>query len=79
MSSRESALPGFSMKSFIMEYSVCVSFNTRSRVSRVRLRALSRKGPLEISCSSGSSAAPRRRQSASTRAMSSAGENGFVT
>ena len=61
MSSRESALPGFSMKSFMMEYSVCVSLTRWPFLSSVRLRGLSRKGPLSSSGSSGSWFAPMRR------------------
>ena len=49
------------MKSFIREYSVCVSFTRSPFLSRVRLRLLSTKGPLSISSSLLSSAAPSRR------------------
>ena len=79
MSSRESALPGLDIKSFMMENSVCVSLTRSPFLSSVRLRGLSRNGPLSSSGSSGSSEAPMRRHSASTRAISSAGEKGLVT
>ena len=74
------ALPGFSMKSFISRYSICVSLRRWPFFSSVRLRVLSRKGPLTISVLAfSSSSTPRRRTSASTRAVSSAGEKGLVT
>ena len=63
----------------MMEYSTCVSLMRWPFFSSVRLRVLSRNGGWLISPLLSSDAPPLRRMSASTRAVSSAGENGFVT
>ena len=68
------------MKYFMMAYSTWVSFTRWPFFSSVRLRTFSRKGGCRISPPGrGSSPPPARRKRASTRAVSSAGEKGFVT
>ena len=79
ISSRDRALPGFSMKTFIMEYSTWVSLIRWPFFSRVRFRVFSRKGGCRISPAWTVSSPPARRNRASTRAVSSAGEKGLVT
>ena len=57
-----------------------VFFVVKGDYNGVRLRVFSRNGPLSISVLDlSSSPMPRRRTSASTRAVSSAGEKGLVT
>ena len=66
------------MNIFIIAYSIWVSLIRRPSFSRVRLRVLRTKGGW-VSWPDISSAMPERRMRASTRAVSSAGEKGFVT
>ena len=80
ISSRERALPGFSIKTRMMEYSTWVSLMRWPFFSRVRFRVFSRKGGwLSSPVACGGSPPPERRIRASTRAVSSAGEKGLVT
>ena len=68
------------MNSLTMPYSTWVSFTRWPFFSRVRLRVFSRKGGWLISSAeTDSSSPPVRRNRASTRAVSSAGEKGLVT
>ena len=66
------------MNIFMMAYSIWVSLMRWPSFSSVRFRVLSTKGGWAI-WSAVSSATPLRRMRASTRAVSSAGENGLVT
>ena len=61
ISSRDRALPGFSIKSFMMEYSTWVSFTRWPFFSSVRFRVLSRKGGWLISPLSTPTSPPVRR------------------
>ena len=67
------------MNTFMMEYSTWVSLIRWLFFSSVRLRVFSRKGSCRISPVWGISSPPARRNRASTRAVSSAGEKGLVT
>ena len=79
ISSRLRALPWFSINILMMAYSTWVSLIRWPFFSRVRFRVFSRKGSCRISPVWGVSSPPARRNSASTRAVSSAGEKGLVT
>ena len=67
------------MNTFMMEYSTWVSLIRWPFFSSVRFRVFSRKGSCRISPDCTGSSPPARRNSASTRAVSSAGEKGLVT
>ena len=67
------------MNTRMMAYSTCVSFTRWPFFSNVRLRVFSKKGGWLISPLWTTSSPPARRNSASTRAVSSAGEKGLVT
>lgn len=67
------------MNSFITLYSTWVSLIRTPFFSKVRLRVFSKNGGWEISPVSAGASPPERRYRASTRAVSSAGEKGFVT